>query len=334
MKKILVYDSKIYTEESLESLPHEGIMFTYLKDKLNEVTVHLAKDYDSVLTFVNDTLNKNVLDELKKQNKKVIFIRCAGYNNIDIKQAYKNKILIYRVPAYSPYAVAEHAFSLLSTINRRIHKAYNRTREFNFSLEGFTGMDLYNKTIGIIGTGKIGRVMINIAKGYSMNVLAYDPYPNTNTDGYTYVSLEKLFTESDVISLHCPLNKDTKYILNKHAFSLMKKGVIIINTSRGELINSKDLLEAIKDRKVSAAALDVYEEEEDIFYEDRSNHILDDEVLRDLISMPNVIVTSHQAFLTNEALNNIAMTSISNISNYFKGTPNKENEVCYKCENK
>ena len=264
------------------------------------------------------------------QGKKAIFIRCAGYNNIDLKRA-SNKLRIYRVPAYSPYAVAEFAFSMILTSNRRIHKAYNRTREFNFSLDEFTGMDLFGKTIGIIGTGKIGRVMIDIAKGFKMNIIAYDPYPNEKHEGYTYVSLQELFENSDIISLHCPLSKDTKYILDKNAFKKMKKGVMIVNTSRGELINSIDLLNAIKSRQVSAACLDVYEEEEDIFYEDRSNHILDDEVLRDLISMPNVIVTSHQAFLTKEALNNIASTTISNITKFYKGEPNSYNEVCYKC---
>ena len=328
--KVLVYDSKKYTEESLERLDHKGIEFTYIDSKLNINTVDLAKGYDTICTFVNDDLSKEVINKLIKQGKKAIFTRSAGYNNIDLKTANK-KLKIYRVPAYSPYAVAEFAFSMLLTINRRVHKAYNRTREFNFSLDGFTGMDLYGKTIGIIGTGKIGRVMIDIAKGFKMNILAYDPYPNKVIEGYKYVSLEELFKCSDIISLHCPLSKDTKYILNKKAFKNMKKGVIIINTSRGELINSNDLLDAIKNRIVSAACLDVYEEEEDIFYEDRSNHILNDEVLRDLISMPNVIVTSHQAFLTKEALNNIASTTISNINKFYKGEANSNNEVCYRC---
>lgn len=328
--KILVYDSKKYTEESFERVDHPNIKFTYIESKLNKNTVSLAKGYDSICSFVNDTLSKDVINELVKQGKKAIFIRCAGYNNIDLKAA-SNKLKIFRVPAYSPYAVAEFAFSMILTSNRRIHKAYNRTREFNFSLDELIGMDLYKKTIGIIGTGKIGRVMIDIARGFNMNVIAYDPFPNDSHPGYTYVSLVELFKNSDIISLHCPLTKETKYILNKNSFRKMKKGVMIVNTSRGELINSKDLLDAIEDRIVSSACLDVYEEEEDIFNEDHSNHILDDEVLRDLISMPNVIVTSHQAFLTTEALNNIASTTISNIYNFYNGKDNKNNEVCYRC---
>lgn len=324
--KALVYDSKKYTEESFESNPHEQIEFKYFEGKLNKSTVALAKDFDTVVVFVNDTLDKEVLAELVKQGKKAIFLRCSGFNHVDLSYA-QNKLKIYRVPMYSPYAVAEHAFALLLTSIRRIHKAYNRVRDFNFSLEGFTGMDLHNKTIGVIGTGKIGRVFIDIASGFKMNVIAYDPYPTKNSPYFEYVSLEELFKRSDIISLHCPLTKETKHLINDESIKLMKKGVVIVNTSRGGLIDSSSLLKGIKSRKISAACLDVYEEEAEYFYEDKSNHILDDEVLRDLISMPNVIVTSHQAFLTKEALEEITKTVTDNIKSYYGGNPINENEV-------
>lgn len=325
--KILVYDSKKYTEESFESHPHPGIEFKYFEGKLNKSTVQLAKPYDTVVVFVNDILSKDVLDQLVKQGKKAIFLRCSGFNNVDLEYAHQNNLKIYRVPMYSPYAIAEHAFALLLTNIRRIHKAYNRTRDFNFSLEGLTGMDLHNKTIGVIGTGKIGRVFIDIASGFKMNIIAYDPYPIENPTNFQYVSLEDLFKQSDIISLHCPFTKETKHIINDESISLMKKGVVIINTSRGGLIDSSSLLDGIKSRKISAACLDVYEEEAEYFYEDKSNHILDDEILRDLISMPNVIVTSHQAFLTKEALEQITRTVIDSITAFYDCNPLKENEI-------
>lgn len=329
----LVYDSKKYTKESFEALEHEGISFTYFEGKLNKESVKLASTYDTIVSFVNDELSKEVINELAKQGKKAIFLRCAGYNNVDLAYAKEKDIRIFRVPAYSPYAVAEFAFSMLLASNRRIHKAYNRVREFNFSLEGLTGMDLYGKTMGVIGTGKIGRIFIDIASGFKMNIIAYDPYPIKSPTNFKYVDLNTLFKESDIISLHCPLTSDTKHIINDESISQMKKGVMIVNTSRGGLIDSKSLLEGIKSRKISGACLDVYEEEADYFFEDKSNHILDDEVLRDLISMPNVIVTSHQAFLTNEALEGIGEITIANIRNFYKGEPNVDNEVCYRCKN-
>ncbi len=330
--KVLVYDSKSYTKEMFENIAHPGIEFSYLETRLNKDTVELAKDYDTIVTFVNDSLDKSVISSLIKQNKKAVFLRSAGFNNVDLKEAYEH-LAIYRVPSYSPYSIAEHAFAMLLTSSRRIHKAYNRTKEFNFSLEGLTGFDLHGKTIGIIGTGKIGRIMIDIASGFGMNVIAYDPYPISSPNNFKYVSLNQLLKQSDIISLHCPLTDKTKHIINKRTLAITKKGVIIINTSRGSLIDASSLLSAIKSRHVSAACLDVYEEESEIFFEDKSNHILDDEILRDLISMPNVIVTSHQAFLTKEALRNIALTTVDNILNYYKDTPNTSNEVCYKCKN-
>ena len=262
---------------------------------------------------------------------KAIFLRCAGFTNVDLSAAF-GKIHVYRVPAYSPYAVAEHAMALYLTSNRRIHKAYNRVREYNFSLSGFAGNDLYGKTVGVIGTGKIGRIFINICRGFGMKVIAYDLYPVPNSD-IEYVSLEELFKRADVISLHCPLTPETTHIINKDSIALMKKGVAIINTSRGGLINSEDLLQGIKDRKIGTVCLDVYEEESDIFFEDKSGHIMNDPILLQLIAMPNVIITSHQAFLTKEALNNIADTTTQNIINFFSDNSISETEVCYRCGN-
>lgn len=326
--KILMFDSKTYSKESFESINHDGIEFSYVDFKLTPETVDLAKDYDSVCVFVNDVVNKEVVDKLVKFGIKAIFLRCAGYNNVDL-EACKGKLKVYRVPSYSPYAVAEFTMALLLTSNRRIHKAYNRTREFNFSLEGFTGVDLHGKTIGIIGTGKIGRILADICGGFGMNVIAYDILPAKNVRKFKYVSFEELIRTSDFISLHCPLTEYTKHLINVNTISQMKKGVMIINTSRGSLIDSEALLEGIKSRKISGACLDVYEEEADYFFEDKSNHILNDDVLRDLISMPNVIVTSHQAFLTKEALENIVITTIGNIDGFFNKKPAVNNEVNY-----
>lgn len=327
--KIAFFDAKTYDKNSFDYFAKlRNIEITYFEDKLNINTVSLASGYDAVCVFVNDDLNKDVINKLYDLKVKLILLRCAGFNNVDAKEAF-NKIHIFRVPAYSPYAVAEHTMALLLTINRRIHKAYNRTREYNFSLNGLTGMDLYNKTIGVIGTGNIGKIFIDICNGFKMNILCYDKFPSKDIKA-KYVDLETLIKESDIISLHCPLNEETKHIINKKSIQLMKKGVIILNTSRGALINSLDLLQGIKDRKIGAACLDVYEEENDIFYEDKSNHIINDDVLLQLIAMPNVIVTSHQAFLTREALNNIADTTTQNLLDYFNNKINN-NEVCYHC---
>lgn len=328
MIKIAVFDAKKYDIASFEENKGNLIEYKYFENRLTKDTVTLAHGFDAVCVFVNDIIDKFVIDELVSYGMKAIFLRCAGYNNVDINYAY-GKLHVFRVPAYSPYAVAEHAFALLLTSTRRIHKAYNRTREFNFSLEDLTGFDLYGKKIGVIGTGKIGKIFINICKGFGMEVLAYDAI--THSEGIEYVELSTLFKEADIISLHCPLTEKTKYIINKESIDLMKKGVVIINTSRGSLIDSSALLEGIKSRKVGAALLDVYEEEADLFYNDKSNHILDDEVLRSLISMPNVILTSHQAFLTKEALNNIAETTRDNIIKYFNDEQNPQNELCYRC---
>lgn len=315
MIKVAFFDTKEYDIPSFQNYGND-IEFKFFETKLTEDTVGLAKGYDAVIVFVNDILNENVINQLAESGVKLIALRCAGFNNVDLKYA-KGKIPVVRVPAYSPYAVAEHTMALLLTSLRRIHKAYNRTREFNFSLNGFTGFDLHGKTVGVIGTGKIGKVFVNICKGFGMNVIAYDVYPDTSAD-INYVTLDEIFEKSDIISLHCPLTKDNEHLINKNTIAKMKKGVFILNTSRGMLINAEDLLEGIKERKVGAACLDVYEDENDIFFNDYSGHILQDDILARLISMPNVLITSHQAFLTEEALDNIAKTTVDNIKSFFE----------------
>ena len=326
--KLAFFDTKSYDIPGFDryALP-AGIEIKYYEPNLNRDTVSLANGFDAVCVFVNDTVDAVVVDRLYEMGVKAIVLRCAGFNNVDIK-ACEGKLRVFRVPAYSPHAVAEHAMALLLTINRRTHKAYIRTREFNFSLQGLAGFDLYGKAVGIIGTGKIGRVFADICKGFGMNVLAYDKFPAANS-GLNYVELPELFEKSDIISLHCPLTEETRHIINAESIAMMKKGVTIINTSRGALVNTEDLITGIKDRKVGAACLDVYEEEGDLFYEDYSGHIVEDDKLVRLIAMPNVIVTSHQAFLTNEALDNIAATTVNNLTRFFSGDPDTTTEVCY-----
>lgn len=327
--KIAFFDTKPYDLPSFQKQSGKhGVEFKFFETKLTTDTVSLAEGYDGVCVFVNDIVNAEVIDRLYGYGVKMIALRCAGYNNVDIRHAY-GKVHVFHVPAYSPYAVAEHAIAMLLTSIRRIHKAYNRTREHNFSLAGLTGFDLHGKTAGVVGTGKIGRIFIDICRGFGMKVLAYDKFPAKDS-GIEYVELEELLTKSDVISLHCPLTEETYHLIGEDALEKLKKGVVIINTSRGALIDAHALLEGIKSRKIGAACLDVYEEEADVFFQDFSGHIIDDDVLARLISMPNVIVTSHQAFLTEEALENIAETTVGNIVGYFReGVCG--NELCYRC---
>ena len=332
MDKISVafFDAKDYDINSFkEANESKSIGINFFETRLTEDTVKLAEGYDVVCVFVNDIVNAKVIDGLLEAGVKLVALRCAGYNNVDIEYAY-GKIHVVRVPAYSPYAVAEHAMALLLTSVRRIHKAYNRTKDFNFSLVGLTGFDLYGKTVGVIGTGKIGRIFCDICKGFGMNVIAYDKYPAKDSN-INYVELDEIWSRSDIISFHCPLTDENRHMVNEESIDKMKKGVILLNTSRGALIDSMALLEGIKDRKIGGACLDVYEEESNVFFHDFSGHIVDDDVLARLISMPNVIVTSHQAFLTEEALGNIADTTLSNITEYFENDFSG-NEVCYKCD--
>ncbi len=329
MKKLSFYDTKPYDKLFFDELTDKyNVEIEYHEVKLNKKTALLAQGCDAVCAFVNDTIDEPTLKVLEKLGIKIIAMRCAGYNNIDFSYAY-GKIHIVRVPAYSPYAVAEFAMGLLLTLNRRFHKAYNRTREFNFSLNGLTGFDLHGKTVGVVGTGKIGQVFIEICKGFGMKVLAYDPFPLKGSD-LEYVSFDELCKRSDVISLHCPLTKESFHLVNKEQIEKMKEGVYIVNTSRGALIDSEALLEGIRSHKIGGAALDVYEEESAVFFEDFSNTIVQDDVLALLLTMPNVLVTSHQAYLTKEALSNIAETTMENLNQYFNGQL-LQNEVCYHC---
>ncbi len=326
MEKIAFFDTKPYDKLWFDKL-NTDYNIKYLDYKLTPDSAAAARGCKAVVAFVNDTINSETIDELCALGVKLVALRCAGYNNVDLKYA-KDKIDVVRVPVYSPYAVAEHTMALLLTLNRKIHKAFIRTRDFNFSLNGLTGFDLHGKTAGIIGTGQIGRIFIDICKGFGMNVIAYDPYPMENSN-IEYVSLDKLFAESDILSLHCPLTKDTRYIINERSLAKMKDGVVILNTSRGQLIDSDALLQSLKDGKVRGAGLDVYEEETALFFEDYSSTIVQDDVLARLVSLPNVIMTSHQAFLTEEALQKIAEVTLFNLKQFYNGEALK-NEVVYK----
>lgn len=328
--KILFYDAKPYDINSFNNVNKDfNYTIKYLDFKLTIESVELAKGYDAVCVFVNDVVTEEIINRLHQLGVKILALRCAGFNNVDFKSAY-GKLHVVRVPSYSPHAVAEHAIALMMTLNRKTHKAYNRTKDSNFNIGGLTGFDLYKKNIGVIGTGKIGQILIKIAQGFGMNILAYDKFPNKDLD-VTYCDLDTIYKEADIISLHCPLLKDTEHLINKESIAKMKNGVMIINTSRGGLIKAKDLIDGLKSRKIGSAGLDVYEEEGDYFFEDFSDDMISDDKLARLLSFPNVLITSHQAFLTAEALRNIATTTLTNITNFFNGDPNI-NEVCYHCK--
>lgn len=327
MLKFALFDAREYDRPAFERCSEKyGFALKFFETKLNEDTVTLANGFDGVIVFVNDTVNKEVIDKLTEYGVKIIALRCAGFNNVDLKSA-KNRITVVRVPAYSPQAIAEHTMALLLSAVRKIHKAYIRTRSFNFSINEFTGFELQGKTVGIIGTGRIGKAFIEICKGFGMQVICYDPHPDGNGK-YNYVPLETIFSGSDIISLHCPLTAENKHIINRETISKMKNGAIILNTSRGQLIDTQALIEGIRSEKIGAACLDVYEEESDVFFEDHSSVIIRDDTLLRLISLPNVIVTSHQAFLTREALNSIAETTSENLRCFFGGKT--QNEVEYR----
>ena len=328
--KIAFFDAKPYDKPGFDAYSAgTGLEIKYFETKINADTVSLASGFDGVCVFVNDTLNETVVDALYALGVRAVALRCAGFNNVDIRACF-GKLRVFRVPAYSPYAVAEHAMALLLTVNRHTNKAYIRTRDFNFSLAGLTGFDLHGKTAGVVGTGKIGRTFAGICAGFGMRVLAYDKFPSPDS-GLSYVTLPELLAQSDVVSLHCPLTSETRHMIGAAAIAGMKTGVVIVNTSRGALIDTEALIDGLKRRKIGAACLDVYEEESELFYEDRSDSIIEDDVLVRLISMPNVIVTSHQAFLTKEALNNIAATTVDNLLKFQRGEPAPETEVCFRC---
>lgn len=316
--KIAFFDTKPYDKIYFEPLSKKfGHEIKFFEDKLNEDTAVLAKGNECVCAFVNDTVNANVIDTLHKIGVKLIAMRCSGYNNVDLTAA-KDKITVVRVPYYSPAAVAEHAMALLLSVNRRIHKAYLRTKDNNFNINGLLGFDLSGKTAGVIGTGQIGRLFIDICRGFKMNVIAYDAFPAADSD-IEYVSLDELFSRSNVISLHCPLKKDTYHIINDESIGKMQKGTVIVNTSRGALIDTTALIDGLKSGILGGAGLDVYEEESEYFFEDFSNEIVKDDELQRLLSFPNVIMTSHQGFFTKEALLAIAQVTIENFNRFEQG---------------
>ncbi len=330
--KIAFYDTKPYDKIWFEPMANEkGFEILFLEEKLNKHTAAFAKDCDAVCIFVNDDAKKDTIKKLKENGVKAILLRCAGFNNVDLKQAEAEGIVCLRVPSYSPRAVAEYALGLLLAVNRKIHRAYVRTRDFNYSINGLMGIDLVGKTIGVIGTGKIGQAMLSVIRGLDMRVLLYDPYPvqaiidktpeavESFGRNLTYVDLDTLISQADVISLHCPLTKDTEYMINRDTISKMKDGVILVNTSRGRLINTSDLLEGLANEKFAGVGLDVYEEEDEYFFEDRSDENISDADLIRLTSYRNVILTSHQAFFTREAMMAIAEVTLENAEALEKG---------------
>lgn len=332
-QRIAFFDAKPYDQKSFNEMNHNfGFAISYFETKLNEQTTDLANGYDGVCAFVNDDLNGSVIDKLVAGGTKIIGLRCAGYNNVDFKAAY-DRIHVVRVPAYSPYAVAEHAVAMMLTLNRKTHKAWMRTREGNFSINGLLGFDMHGRTAGIVGTGKIARCLIAILKGFGMNVLAYDPKPDqqyASQSGITYVELPELFAAADIISLHCPLTPETTHMVNTRTIKMMKPGVMLINTGRGKLIDTVALIDGLKNGHIGSAGLDVYEEESEYFFEDKSAELITDDVLARLLTFPNVLVTSHQAFFTAEALHNIAETTLQNFREFFSGDY-MANEICYQC---
>ena len=332
MKPVIAFfGTKPYDEKSFNTANElYGFDIRYYKGHLNKNNLILTQGADVVCIFVNDTADKDIIDAMVENGVKLLALRNAGFNNVDLKAA-EGKLKVVRVPAYSPYAVAEYAVALMLTLNRKIHRAYWRTRDGNFSLHGLMGFDMHGKTVGIIGTGKIAKILIRILKGFGMNILANDLYPDykfAQEMDITYTSLDELYHNADIISLHCPLTDETKYIINADSISKMKDGVMLINTGRGMLIHTNDLIEGLKNKKIGSAGLDVYEEESEYFYEDKSDKIIDDDVLARLLSFNNVVVTSHQAFFTHEAMQNIAETTLQNIQDFIN---NKKfiNEVIY-----
>jgi len=330
---IAFFDAKSYDREFFdEANKDQGFEIKYILPQLSNDTRELARGSEVVCAFVNDILDKDTIEVLIKNGTKLIAMRCAGYNNVDLKAAY-GKIHVVRVPAYSPHAVAEHAVALLLCLNRKIHRAYNRVRDGNFTLNGLLGFDLYGKTAGIIGTGKIGRCLVAILKGFGMKVLVHDAFPDeayAQAEGIQYVDLVTLCRESDVISLHCPLTPQTRHLINENTIAGMKDGVVLINTGRGELVDTPALIEGLKKGKIGAAGLDVYEEESEYFFEDFSASGVNDDTLARLMTFPNVLITGHQGFFTKEAMQNIAQTTLTNIKDFFSGGP-LTNEICYRC---
>ena len=318
--RILFYGTKPYDRIWFEPMAKDyGYEITFLEVQCTKETVFLARGYDAICIFINDTVDAGMIDCLHRDKVKAILLRSAGFNHVDIRAA-KGKVKILRVPSYSPQAVAEYAMAMLLTVNRFTHRAYTRTREFNMSINGLMGQDLYHKCAGIIGTGKIGQAMIDICRGFGMHIVAYDPFPNESL-GVEYLPLPELLSRADVISLHCPLTNDPRYIINEETISYMKPGVLLVNTSRGMLIDSGALIEGLLSGKLAGVGLDVYEEEDGLFYEDRSSEIIEDGVLARLMTFPNVLITSHMGFFTKEAMQAIAIETLENAYMLEHGMP-------------
>ncbi len=326
--RIAVFSTKSYDKDFLDRFNADVNELVYFEAPLNINTSNLTQGFKGVCVFVNDKLDEATINAIARNGVQLIVLRCAGFNNVNLDAAKRNGISIHRVPAYSPYAVAEHAVALMLTLARKTHKAYNRIRENNFSLERLNGFNIHGKTVGVIGTGKIGMAFCQIMLGFGAKVIAYDVVESKElvAAGVVYKPINELFMLSDIISLHCPLTPETKYLVNKDSINLMKKGVMLINTSRGGLINTRDVLVALKQAKIGNLGIDVYEQEEKLFFYDLSESIQEDDLIARLISFPNVLVTAHQGFFTNEALEQIAFTTISNVAAFEKGLPSG-NEV-------
>ncbi|WP_135454343.1 2-hydroxyacid dehydrogenase [Vibrio echinoideorum] len=322
MLNIAFFSSKSYDEKSFELAKGElNAEFHFHDFRLTTTTAKMAHDNEVVCAFVNDDLSRDVLEILAKGGTKLIAMRCAGFDKVDLDAAKEFGLQVVRVPAYSPESVAEHTVGMMMCLNRKLHKAYQRTRDANFSLEGLVGFNFHGKTVGVIGSGKIGLATMRILKGLGMNILCYDPYPNPLAKelGATYVELDELYQESDVISLHCPMSKENYHLLDATAFGKMKDGVMIVNTSRGELLDSTAAIEALKQSKIGALGLDVYDNEKELFFQDKSNDVIVDDVFRRLSACHNVLFTGHQAFLTKDALFNIANTTLTSVDAFFTG---------------
>ena len=327
--KIAVFSTKSYDQEYFENYSIDSqYTFSFFETALNKDTASLTNGFDAVCIFVNDSVDKNTIEILSKNGIRLIALRCAGFNNVDIEAAKSNNIKVVRVPAYSPEAVAEHAVALILTLNRKTHKAYNRVREGNFSLKNLIGFNLYGKTIGVIGTGQIGATFCRIIKGFGCKIIAFDVSKSDELvqQGVEYLSLDEVFQQCDILSLHCPLNASTKHIVNEKSIALMKDGVMIINTSRGALINTADVITGLTSKKIGYLGIDVYEQEEKLFFEDLSESIIEDDLILKLISFPNVLITSHQAYFTKEAMDEITTTTLKNIEAFDKNLELK-NEV-------
>lgn len=327
--KILFYDTKPYDRESFDALveKYPELEIEYLATDISENTVRLAKGYDAVCVFVASDVSGKIVRALSKRGVRLILLRCAGFNNVDLKACEEENITVMRVPDYSPEAIAEHALALSFAVNRHIHKAYIKVRENNFSLMGLTGVNFFGKTAGIIGTGRIGAAMCRACHGIGMKVIAYDKFPNSALGFVEYTDLDTVLRNSDLISLHCPLTRETYHMIDLEAIEKMKDGVLLVNTSRGALISTRDLIKGIRMHKFSGVGLDVYEEEQENVFENREDDILNTSVTARLLSFPNVIVTSHQGFLTTEALEAIAMVTLENAKGFENGSPEEANIV-------